>query len=82
MAECQVLPASHVVEDRVAGLGRTRLVEDIKGFQGFELLFLVDLVPKGHRVQSTKLKIHNNFHFIHSVNNLGLVQTCILTQTN
>lgn len=39
------LPAGHVVEHRVASFGGSSLVEDVEGLQGFEFLFLMDLVP-------------------------------------
>lgn len=39
------LPAGHIVEHWVAGFGRPCLVEDVEGLQGFEFLFLMDLVP-------------------------------------
>lgn len=45
-----ILPACDVVEDRVPILGGPSLVEDVKGLESFELLFLMDLVPGGSKV--------------------------------
>lgn len=41
----RVLPAGDIVEHWVASFGCSCLVKDVKGLQGFELFFLMDLVP-------------------------------------
>lgn len=57
----QASPACDVVEDRVAVLGGASLVEDVEGLQGFELIFLMDLVPRNQGQADNKMLL-NQLH--------------------
>lgn len=55
-ARLRFLPSGYVVEHRVSGFGGSSLVEDIESLQGFEFLFLVDLMPTEERIGGGGLK--------------------------
>lgn len=57
----QASPACDVVEDRVAVLGGASLVEDVEGLQGFELIFLMDLVPRNQGQTDNRILL-NQLH--------------------